>query len=215
MWSFGQEVAMSALPSLVHTTTSPVAATPKFAPVIPASAVRNSPRRLSLACCVRKAGSWLPFSEEMPLRSKSSPTSSWLKCMAGITMWLGFCSLSWMMRSPRSVSTTSIPLASRKGFIPHSSVSIDLDFTILRTPCSRSIPRTILLNSAASAAQCTIAPFFSALVLNCSRYSSRWVTVCSFISEAFSRRRSHSGRLFAKASRLLRTAQKVSSCHEA
>ncbi len=38
-------------------------------------------------------------------------------------------SASWTIRSPRSVSTTSMPRASRYGFRWHSSVSIDFDFT--------------------------------------------------------------------------------------
>ena len=55
------------------------------------------------------------------------------------------------MRSPRSVSTTSIPCASRCAFRPHSSVSIDLLFTTRAAPRSRRIPSTIALCSAASA----------------------------------------------------------------
>ena len=45
------------------------------------------------------------------------------------------------MRSPRSVSTTSMPRASRCGFRPHSSVSIDLLFTTRRAPRAASSSR--------------------------------------------------------------------------
>ena len=41
MWSLGILVDMSALPSLVHTTTSPVSAMPKLAPVMPALQPRH------------------------------------------------------------------------------------------------------------------------------------------------------------------------------
>ena len=41
MCSFGRLTPRSALPSLVQTTTLPVSATAKLAPVMPASAVRK------------------------------------------------------------------------------------------------------------------------------------------------------------------------------
>ena len=44
MYSFGQCTDRSALPSLVQTTMAPVSATAKFAPVMPASALRNDGR---------------------------------------------------------------------------------------------------------------------------------------------------------------------------
>ena len=49
--------------------------------------------------------------------------------------------------------TTSIPCFSRYGFISHSSVSIDFDFTILLTLWFFRISNTVSLNSLASAAQ--------------------------------------------------------------
>ena len=51
--NLGTEVDMSALPSLVQTTQSPVAATPKLQPVSPASASIKSPRKSSRAQRVR------------------------------------------------------------------------------------------------------------------------------------------------------------------
>ena len=50
-------------------------------------------------------------------------------------MWLGGSLRNCTMRSPRSVSTTSMPCRSRNGFRWHSSVSIDLLLTTLRTLC--------------------------------------------------------------------------------
>ena len=50
------------------------------------------------------------------------------------TMWLGGSPASCTMRSPRSVSTTSMPFRSRNGLRWHSSVSIDLLLTSRRTP---------------------------------------------------------------------------------
>ena len=44
-------------------------------------------------------------------------------------MWLGVSPASWMIHSPRSVSTTSHPAAARAALRPISSVAIDLDFT--------------------------------------------------------------------------------------
>ena len=44
------------------------------------------------------------------------------------------------MYSPRSVSTTSTPAASSASLSAHSSVTMDFDFTALRTPwCARDL----------------------------------------------------------------------------
>jgi hypothetical protein len=64
------------------------------------------------AAAVRMVGSESP--RGVPSFSwKSSPISSFLRWMAGMTMWEGASPASWTMRSPRSVSTTSIPRDSR------------------------------------------------------------------------------------------------------
>ena len=54
--------------------------------------------------------------------------------MAGKTMWLGGSPRNWTIRSPKSVSITSIPFRSRYGFRWHSSVSMDLLLTIFCAP---------------------------------------------------------------------------------
>ena len=124
----GKVVPMSALPSLVTTTKPPVSAMAKFTPVRPAWAERNFWRRCWRAFSVRTVGSESPAG--VPSFSwKSSPISSFFRWMAGMTMWEGGSPASWTMRSPRSVSTTSMPRASRYGLRWSSSVSIDLDFT--------------------------------------------------------------------------------------
>ena len=53
---------------------------------------------------------------------------------AGAMMWLGVWPASWMIHSPRSVSTTVQPAASSASFRPVSSVAIDLPFTTVRAP---------------------------------------------------------------------------------
>ena len=49
-------------------------------------------------------------------------------------MWLGVSCASWMIHSPRSVSTTWQPAASSASLRSVSSVAIDFDFTIVRAP---------------------------------------------------------------------------------
>ena len=181
MCSFGTDVDMSALPSFVHTTMSPVSATPKFAPVIPQSAVMKLSLRWYRAHRVRYVGSaggaasrsafeiCGSASRMTPFFSKHSSTSSFVMCIAGMTIWLGARCMSWRMRSPRSVSTTSMPSFSRCSLRWHSSVSIDLLFTTFLTPWLCMISMTMLLYSFASFAQCTWAPFSVAAFSNISR----------------------------------------------
>ena len=61
MWIGGRLVPMSALPSLVQTTTPPVSAMAKLTPVSPACAARNFWRRWPRAASVRYLGSEAPF----------------------------------------------------------------------------------------------------------------------------------------------------------
>ena len=71
------------------------------------------------------------------------------------SMWLGVSPRIWMMYSPRSVSTTSSPSASRRALRPISSEIIDLLLVTTRAPASRQMPRTMSQASAAVDAQCT------------------------------------------------------------
>ena len=213
-WSGGSAIPRSALPSFVQITTPPVSARAKFAPVMPACAARNAARRCRRATSARAAGSASPGS--LPRRAaNSSPISSFRRWMAGSTMWLGASRRSCTMRSPRSVSVTSIPWLSRCALRPHSSVSIDLLFTTRSAPRSRRIPSTMALCSAASAAQWTRAPRRVALRSNCSRYSSSRARVWRRMAAARSRSRSHSGSAAAAASRRARTCQSAASCQAA
>src|ERR1700733_16246997 len=74
------------------------------------------------------------------------------------------------------------------------------------------MPCTIRLCSAASRAQYTWMPLDFALASNCSRYLSRWVSVCSLIAEASDRSSSHSGMPCISRSRFCRRSQSRSSC---
>ena len=65
---------------------------------------------------------------------KISATSSFVRWIAGITMWEGFCPASWMIHSPRSVSLTSTPASWRALFRWISSEAIDFDLTTFVTP---------------------------------------------------------------------------------
>ena len=62
---------------------------------------------------------------------------------------------SWMMNSPRSVSTTSTPSASSTSLRWISSLAIDLPLATVRACCARTRSRTMAVASAASAAQWT------------------------------------------------------------
>ena len=168
MWMGGSEMPRSALPSFVHTTKSPVSAMAKFTPVSPAWAAMNLSRRWSRAASVRTLGSVSPCA--VPSCSwNSSPISSFLRWMAGSTMCEGGSFASCTIRSPRSVSTTSMPRASRYGLRWHSSVSIDFDFTSRVAPRSSRMRWTIALCSSASRAQWTRAPAATAFRSNSSR----------------------------------------------
>ena len=140
MCSVGSDMPRSALPSFVQTTKPPVSAMAKFTPVMPASA--REERRAQLAARrPRRDRSGRSSPAAVPSRSwNSSPTSSFLMWIAGSTMWLGGSRRSCTIRSPRSVSTTSMPCASRYGLRPHSSVSIDLLFTTrARARCAQQV----------------------------------------------------------------------------
>jgi len=170
--SRGSDVPRSALPSFVTSTSVPVSATAKFAPVIAASAARKRPRRSRRAASVSRAGSVSPGGEASS-RSNSAPMSARERWIAGMMMCDGGSCASCTMRSPRSVSTTSMPWRSSSGFSPHSSVSIDLLFTTRRAPACDKSSSTTRRSSAASAAKCTRAPARCALASKRSSKRSR------------------------------------------
>jgi hypothetical protein len=193
----GSEVTMRPLPSLVTSTTVPVSATAKLAPVIPMSAWRNFSRSALRATAVRTSGSAAnsPWSS----RENSSATCPLVLWMAGAMMCDGFSWASWMMYSPRSVSTGVIPACSRASLRSISSVAIDFDFTAIRTPRSRASRSTISRASSAVAAQCTVPPRRSTLSARRSRWTSRCWRVASLMARARSRSASPGGKP-AKAS---------------
>ena len=191
-WIRGSEVTIRPLPSLVTSTTVPVSATAKLAPVIPMSAWRNFSRRAFRATAVRTSGSASnrPFSS----REKSSATCPLVLWMAGAMMCDGFSCASWMMYSPRSVSIGVTPACSSASLRSISSVAMDFDFTAIRTPRSRQRRRTISRASSAVVAQCTCPPSRSTLSASRSRWTSRCWRVASLIARARSRRASPCGK---------------------
>ncbi len=70
-------------------------------------------------------------------------------------MWLGGSLRSWMMYSPRSVSTGISPFVSRQALSPISSETMDLPLVTVFARASRRISRMIARASAASRAQWT------------------------------------------------------------
>ena len=134
----------------------PVSAAAKFTPLMPMSAVRNLLRSRSRAKAqraVRSSGSGYPAASV-----NSRATWGTVLCTAGAMMCEGISLASWMMYSPRSVSTTSTPSASSAALRWISSVAIDFDLTTSRTPSSRVMPSTIWRASSGPAARWTVIP---------------------------------------------------------
>jgi uncharacterized membrane protein len=75
--------------------------------------------------------------------------------IAGAMRWLGGSSRSWMMYSPKSVSTGSMPWRARCSLMAISSPIIDLPLVTVRAPALRQISRTMSCAASASTAQCT------------------------------------------------------------
>ena len=107
MWIFGAEVVRRALPSFSTSTTAPESATRKFAPLMPMSAARNfsrSTRRAIMVC----------FSITVS-RSHAELLGEHVgHVVARLVQRRGDdvirpLARSWMMYSPRSVSTGSRP----------------------------------------------------------------------------------------------------------
>ena len=103
------------------------------------------------------------------MRSKSSDTSSFDLCSAGAMMWYGASRASWMMYSPRSVSTGSMPMDSSTSAMPISSDTIDLLLMTVLTPLSAATLATYSLASSASLAKKTWPPARSTLRESSSR----------------------------------------------
>ena len=186
---------MRPLPSLVTSTTVPVSATAKLAPVMPMSASRNFCRSSVLATFVSTSGSASkrpPSSLEK--RSATCPLVLW---MAGAMMWEGFSWASWMMYSPRSVSTGLTPACSRASLSSISSVAIDLLLTAILTPLSRHRRRMMSRASSPVAAQCTRPPSRSML----SARRSRWRSSCWSVASLMARARSRSASPWGKSSK--------------
>ena len=167
MCTGGRTCVRSPLPSLVTMTDVPVSAMRKFAPVIPTSAARNLERRIPRASFTSSRGS-----SRLRLGSrcvcslrKSASTCALVRCTAGAMMWLGISPRSWMMYSPRSVSTGVMPLASRCWLRWISSATMLLPLVTVLAPAARHSRRMMSRASAAVEAQCTVAPaavaFFS------------------------------------------------------
>ena len=128
------------LPSLVTSTTVPVSATAKFAPVIPRSASRNFWRSSTRAIRVSSSGS--AATSRLSSFAKRSATWPLVLWIAGAMMCDGRSCASWMMYSPRSVSIGMTPAASSASFRWISSLAIDFDFTAMRAPVRAAMSRT-------------------------------------------------------------------------
>ena len=134
MCTRGRVCVRSPLPSLVTMTLLPVSAIRKLAPVMPTSAARNFARSRVRASVRMSRRSWNTRSggrSVCDLRKLASQ-SSLLRWNAGAMMWLGSSWRSWMMYSPRSVSTGVMPWRSRWSLMPSSSLIIDLPLVTVR-----------------------------------------------------------------------------------
>src|SRR5437762_940599 len=150
----GSDVVMRPLPSVVTRTTVRVAASATLAPVFPRSAWRNFSRNSSRAIFVRTSGS-AARPGRCSSRENSSATCPFVLWMAGAMICEGRSWASWMMYSPRSVSTGVTPIASSASLRWISSVAIDLDFTAMRAPVRLAMSRMIRRASSAVVAKCT------------------------------------------------------------
>ena len=73
-------------------------------------------------------------------------------------MWLGVSPASWMMYSPRSVSTTSRSASSSASLRATSSPTMDLPLVTVRAFARRQMSMILSRAWGASAAQCTCPP---------------------------------------------------------
>src|SRR6478736_3393025 len=164
------------LPSDSTTTSVPVSATAKLAPLTATLARRNFSRRCARAAAARTTGSSVRSAgagrPTAPISArKISRISARLRWIAGTRMCEGRSSPSCTMSSARSVSQAAMPSASSASLRPISWVTIDLTLTTSSTPWAWAMDATIALASAASLAQCTVAP----LAVSDASSSSSWV----------------------------------------
>src|SRR2546421_101277 len=177
MCTGGSVVVRSALPSLVTSTMVPVSAMAMFAPEMPTVASMNFLRS--------DARAWLWIASTVGSVPNTLAASSLVRWIAGAMRWEGCVWVSCTMRSPRSVSTTSMPRFSRYGLSSISSPAIDLTLvTTMRpagnplTPAESIAARAhswpmISRASAASLAKWTTPPTAASRSVNCSSSSGR------------------------------------------
>jgi hypothetical protein len=151
MCTDGRVVARSALPSFVTSISVPVSAMSALPPVMPTSASMNVCRSSLRATATSDAMSSATGCPTTLL--KSCATSSRVLWIAGAMRCDGRSPASWMIHSPRSVSTAWMPCASRWSVSPISSVAIDLDFTTSFAFLARQIAVTMRRASSASTAR--------------------------------------------------------------
>ncbi len=185
-----------------------------MAPERPASAPRNFSRMALRAIFVSTCGSSVYSTPSFS--AKSLPTCRRFLWIAGTMMWEGVSPTSWMMYSPRSVSSTSMPAFSRWALRWISSETIDLLLTTVFAPRSARIRAMISRAEAASFARCTVAPALVARDANISTYSCSRSRTCNRSAEALSRSASRSAtdakasaRLVPKVSAACRIAERM------
>ena len=146
----GSVVTRSPLPSLVTSITLPVSAISALAPMMPGVGARGRPaaaRRAPGSTCSPMSSRRRPVG---PSRSRTARATCWrLLWMAGMTMWLGVSCASWMIHSPRSVSTTCRPAASRWWLRKISSATMLLPLASSLTFRSRRSSRMVSRASSA------------------------------------------------------------------
>ena len=152
-WMRGRVVTMRALPSFVTSPIAPFSAMPKFAPLMPISAWRNSSRNTRRAV-------WIINGISLGISSLSACVKNFAHCLrsrwiAGMTIWDGVCPATESIHSPRSVSRTCRSCCWRYLFRWISSVAMDFDFTMRWTLFSRQICRRCCLRSSPSLARYT------------------------------------------------------------
>src|ERR1035437_6448590 len=191
MWIGGTCVDIRPFPSFSTRQSVPVSATAKFTPESPASASKNFCRSTRRAVAVSASTSSVYTASRIfwPNRRAICCLFLW---MAGMMMCEGVSPSSWMMYSPRSVSSDSTPFSQRKSFRCISSETIDFPFTSRVAPWSRRIARTIAFASSVVAAQCTFRPFATHFASSVSRSSGSFASARVRTEAARSRRAFHS-----------------------
>src|SRR6266852_5528598 len=101
MCTGGSVVVRSALPSLVTSTMVPVSAIARLAPLIPTAAVMNF--------CRNDSRAWAWIASTVGSVPNTRAASSLVRWIAGAMRCDGCVCVSCTIRSPRSVSTTSMP----------------------------------------------------------------------------------------------------------